>query len=556
MTHLTRDFHPSQVLIVDKTQRYGFWGAIVCSGSVVSLMTALIMSNNLTVMGILYTNQILLTATSWYLSHMRKQFSEAANLSHYQATQSLGLHLQTAYAPSKNTSVLPTISEPIAPPKVEPFHPVLKALFKHDLECELVSELKSPSFVRTLIKPTNCTASKVLRIGEELQLDLALNAPPIMSIRGGAIAIDTPRSDRQIAKFADYWKPSSKIEAAIGVDINNRLITIDLSNPETCHILAAGTTGSGKSVWLQSLLLSLLIGRSPQELQVVICDVKQVSFFAFKDCANLLVPILTTPKEVIEVGNWIIQNMENRYKCFAEYEAENIDQYNAIVSKSEQLPRILFLLDEYGDLKSACTKKESDEIEAINIRIGEKARASGIIQAIVTQRALKVITPRIRANCPARVLLKVAEKGDTESILGDVSYDGRNLLGRGDLFFDGDRLQSLLCEPSDFAKLTKGRPVYDPEDLSDPKTATVSVKSESIAEPISDEELSPMYQKIVNFLDGREWVRDNYIKQSIFEFKQKDAPLEDIQSYLKDLQRLEYVETRNAGRNGIEARKI
>jgi DNA segregation ATPase FtsK/SpoIIIE-like protein len=290
---------------------------------------------------------------------------------------------------------------------------------------------------------------------------------------------------------------------------------------------------------------------------VVICDPKQVSFFAFKNCANLFVPIINSPEEVIHVGNWLIAQMEQRYKCFAEYEVENIDQYNAIVSKSEQLPRILFLMDEYGDLKSACDKKkkEDKQIEDINIRIGEKARASGITQAIITQRPLNVITPRIRANCPARVLLKVAEKGDTECILGDVSYDGRDLLGRGDLFFNGDRLQSLLCEPSDFAKLTKGDSVYSLEDLSEPSN-TITVKSSEILDTPKSQITAPTLKAIINYLDGREWVRDNLISQSITEFKVAKTPISEVQGYLQYLEVQGYVETRNAGRNGIEARKI
>jgi S-DNA-T family DNA segregation ATPase FtsK/SpoIIIE len=441
-----------------------------------------------------------------------------------------------------------------------PSHPILRALYNQKLECDFAGELKSPSFVRTLVKPTNCTASKVLGIGKELHLELALDSPPIISISKGAIAIDTPRSDRQIARFSDYWKPSQKVEAAIGVDINNKLVSIDLSHPETCHILAAGTTGSGKSVWLQSLLLSLLIGRSPQEFLVVICDPKRVSFFAFEDCANLLIPIIHTPEEVILIGRWLIAEMMRRYALFAEYKVENIDQYNAMVSKSEQLPRIFFLNDEYGDLKSACGedkegKAQWAEIMNINIRLGQMARASGISEGIVTQKAVDVIDKKIRSNLPARALLKVLEEGDTECLLGKVSYDGRDLLGRGDLFFNGDRLQSLLCEPSDFAKLTKGDPVYSLDDLAEPSN-TITVKSSEIVDTPKSQITAPTLKAIINYLDGREWVRDNLISQSITEFKVAKTPIAEVQCYLQYLEVQGYVETRNAGRNGLEARKI
>lgn len=539
--NLTKDFHVTQVALVLTVKRYSLYGSLASSSIAFLLLLSIPFQSSDFAKGAIFLSQLSAAITCWKFSSLKSllvddKYDSVVN----RANQGYSEHLAVSYAPPKRDVVM------MESPKPMPSHPVLRALYSQKLECELMGELKSPSFIRTLVKPTNCTASKVLGMGKELQLDLALDAMPIMSISKGAIAIDTPRSDRQIARFSDYWKPSQKVEAAIGVDINNKLVSIDLSHPETCHILAAGTTGSGKSVWLQSLLLSLLIGRSPQEFLVVICDPKRVSFFAFEDCANLLIPIIHTPEEVILIGRWLIAEMMRRYQLFAEYKVENIDQYNASVSPSERLPRIFFLNDEYGDLKSASSKKEWEEIMTINIRLGQMARASGISEGIVTQKAVDVIDKKIRSNLPARALLKVLEEGDTECLLGKVPYDGRDLLGRGDLFFSGDRLQSLLCEPSDFAKLTKGNPVYSLDDLS---AATVSVKSDA-------EELSPMYQKIINFLDGRDWVRDNYIKQSVKEFKQRDAPLEDIQSYLKDLQRLEYVETRNAGRNGLEARKI
>jgi DNA segregation ATPase FtsK/SpoIIIE-like protein len=253
--------------------------------------------------------------------------------------------------------------------------------------------------------------------------------------------------------------------------------------------------------------------------------------------------------------------MMRRYEMFAEYKVENIDQYNAKVSKSEQLPRIFFLNDEYGDLKSACgDDKEGkamwSEIMNINIRLGQMARASGISEGIVTQKAVDVIDKKIRSNLPARVLLKVLEEGDTECLLGKQSYDGRDLLGRGDLFFNGDRLQSLLCEPSDFAKLSKGNPMFDLDDLSESKTATVNVQSSAIVDSPQVQITAPILKSIVTFLDGREWVRDNYIRESITEFKKAKTPIAEVQGYLQYLEVQGYVETRNAGRNGIEARKV
>ena len=544
MTNYTgQQFHTSQITHTTESARINrkasFWtftAAMCLFGSTALPSHPVTKIFSMAIAGVLSRVSLRLDA------HQDKTLEPHAEIAHNVSEKSYQDWTSFAMQAPRSKDVI--IAQPI---KQLPNHPVLRALYNQKVECDLVGELQSPSFNRTLISPTNCNAAKVLSLGTELQLKLALASPPIISISKGAIAIDTPRSDRQTAKFADYWKPSDKINAAIGVDINNKLVSIDLSHPESCHILAAGTTGSGKSVWLQSLLLSLLIGRSPDELQVVICDPKRVSFFAFKDCANLLVPIIHTSKEVIYIGNWIIAEMLRRYELFAASEVENIQQYNAL-SNIKKLPFIFFLNDEYGDLKSASSKKEWDEIMGINIRIGQMARASGISQGIVTQKAVDVIDKKVRANLPARFLLKVLEDGDTECILGKVPYDGRDLLGRGDLFFNGDRLQSLLCNPNDFAKLTKGKPVYDPDELN-PKNAIVSVSSESVI-------TYPHLQKIVDYLDGREWVRDNLIKQSIADFKKRDEPLETIQGYLQLLEVQGHIETRNAGRNGLEAKRL
>ncbi|HBC43165.1 MAG TPA: hypothetical protein DCZ88_15090, partial [Pseudanabaena sp.] len=220
-------------------------------------------------------------------------------IAHQQSAASYQSWLNYAMQPpKKEAQVTQEIVKPI------PTHPILKALYGLKLECDFVQELRSPSFIRTLIKPTNCKVSQVLATGQELQLELGLEVPPVMSISKGAIAIDTPRHDRQLAKFTDYWQKSPKFEAAIGVDINNRLVSIDLSQPESCHVLGAGTTGSGKSVFLQCFLLSLLLARPASELGLLICDAKRVSFQRFKDCANLIAPIMSQPDEAID---WLEQ---------------------------------------------------------------------------------------------------------------------------------------------------------------------------------------------------------------------------------------------------------
>ena len=451
--------------------------------------------------------------------------------------------------PTRELQVNTEILKPI------PSHPILKALYGLKLECDFVQELRSPSFIRTLIKPTNCKVSQVLATGQELQLELGLELPPVMSISRGAIAIDTPRHDRQSAKFADYWQKSPKFEAAVGVDINNKLISVDLSQPESCHVLGAGTTGSGKSVFLQSFLLSLLLDRSPSELQLLICDAKRVSFLKFKACANLIAPIMSQPDEAIDWLEQMVNEMEKRYQMFERLGVENIEGFNQ--RSSEKLPRILFLFDEFGDLWDSCTKAQVEKLENLIIRLGQKARAAGIHLVVFTQRPKKVVSPRLRSNCPARVLLTVADSADSEAILGNKSFDGSQLLGRGDLFFNGDRLQALLADESDFAKLLTGNnfvnTVQNTPNIDDlNQQSAPSALADTTSAPSTDNQqsasLSAPLQAIVDYAKRKdEFISARQVQSGIAIFKQSKA--DEIREYFKYLATLGYGVTRGSDDN-------
>jgi len=403
-------FHTSQAIQVTESQRVVRRASTCIFVGAMSLYVSTLIPSHwaqkLTTMAIASG----LVSVSLRLDELEESHKPYEAIAHQQSTASYQAWLNHSMKPpARELQVNTEILKPI------PTHPILKALYGLKLECDFVQELRSPSFIRTLIKPTNCKVSQVLATGQELQLELGLELPPVMSISKGAIAIDTPRHDRQSAKFADYWQPSSKFEAAIGVDINNKLVSIDLSQPESCHVLGAGTTGSGKSVFLQCFLLSLLLERPANELGLLICDAKRVSFQKFKDCANLIAPIMSQPDEAIQWLDQMVDEMEKRYQMFERMGVENIDSFNQ--RSSEKLPRILFLFDEFGDLWDSCTKVQVDKLENLIIRLGQKARAAGIHLVVFTQRPKKVVSPRLRSNCPARVLLTVADAADSEAIL-------------------------------------------------------------------------------------------------------------------------------------------
>jgi len=317
--------------------------------------------------------------------------------------------------------------------------------------------------------------------------------------------------------------------------VNNKLISVDLSEPESCHILGAGTTGSGKSVFLQALLLSLFLGRSPSECLLLICDAKRVTFKRFANCPHLLAPIMSDIADAITHLDLMVEEMEARYLAFEKMGVENIDQYNSRSSKL--MPRIIFLFDEFGDLwDSASSKAERDKLENPIIRLGQKARAAGIHLIVFTQRPKKVVTPRLRANCPVRVLMTVADAEDSESITGNKLVDGSQLIGRGDLFFNGDRLQSLLPDESDFARLLT--------DADTPTTAD-NLIADTIKTDLDDlsarqhvvstsarQQLSAQMSAIVEYAKKQDsFVSARQIQSNVRMFR--DASVKDICSYFQ-----------------------
>ena len=552
MVSFTRDtFHNSQILLSNKVLRYSTWSSHVIYGCAIASCLATFIPSHISQKLINVAIAPVLFAVSNRLDRLALYADGYGSISEAQSHKGYAQWLDASLQPPRREVAIaqPEILKPI------PNHPILKALHSLKIECELVRELTSPSFIRTLIKPTNCKASQVLNTGQELQLELGLNAPPVMSISNGAIAIDTPRPDRQSAKFADYWRPSLKFEAAIGVDINNRLVSIDLSQPESCHVLGCGTTGSGKSVFLQSLLLSLLLERSTADLLLLICDAKRVTFQAFKDCSHLIAPIMSQPDEAIEYLEKMVDEMEKRYQMFERLAVENIDAFN--IRSSEKLPRIVFLFDEFGDLWDSCTKAQIEKLENLIIRLGQKARAAGIHLIIFTQRPKKVVSPRLRSNCPSRVLLTVADSADSEAILGNKSFDGSQLLGRGDLFFNGDRLQALLADDSDFVKLLTGNNFVN----TAPNTSNIndlnqqsapSAPALTTSAPSTDNQqsatLSAPLQAIVDYAKRKdEFISARQVQSGIAIFKSAKAP--EIREYFKYLATLGYGVTRGDGDN-------
>jgi len=310
----------------------------------------------------------------------------------------------------------------------------------------------APAFLRVKLKPQlGVKVNSILRLRDDLRVQLGLMAPPMIAPQAGYVSVDLPRPDRQSALFERYIQPQSlpptdPVHIAIGVDLEGNLMEADLSDPNTCHFLVGGTTGSGKSEFLRSLLLSLLKRHSPKHLQIALVDPKRVTFPEFEEIPWLREPIVKDTEGAITLMDSLMDEMDQRYRRFEQSRCADLSRYNQ--KASVPLPRIVCIFDEYADFMAE--KESRTAIEQSIKRLGAMARAAGIHLIIATQRPdAQVVTPLIRSNLPGRVALKTASEADSAIILGGKQGEAVNLLGKGDLLYLKGaqllRLQSLFA---------------------------------------------------------------------------------------------------------------
>lgn len=311
----------------------------------------------------------------------------------------------------------------------------------------------SPAFIRVKIKPhLGVKVPSILKLSADLQVQLGLENPPLIAPQAGYVSVDLPRQDRQIAKFEDFIQkqflpPTAPVKIAIGVGIDGKLLEADLSDPNTCHFLVGGTTGSGKSEFLRSLLLSLIYRHSPQHLKIALVDPKRVTFPEFEQMSWLYAPVVKDSDRAVELMQELVAEMESRYQKFEKAKCADLTVYNQ--RSSQILPRIVCIFDEYADFMA---EKETRTILEQSIkRLGAMARAAGIHLIISTQRPeASIVTPIIRSNLPGRVALRTSSQADSSIILGGKEITAAYLLGKGDLVYQVgshlQRLQSLLAQ--------------------------------------------------------------------------------------------------------------
>jgi DNA segregation ATPase FtsK/SpoIIIE, S-DNA-T family len=295
--------------------------------------------------------------------------------------------------------------------------------------------------------------AKVVNLGDDLALALKAESIRIERISGSStVGIEVPNKRRELITLRDiidtdaFTQQQSLLTLALGKDIHGDAIVTDLARMP--HLLVAGATGAGKSVGLNSMIVSLLYKALPKQLRMLMIDPKMVELKMYEDIPHLLHPIVTDPKLASVALIWAVNEMENRYRCLAECGVRNIDQYNSLlkdvdgyrramklpegqpVKVPEPLVYIVIIIDEFADLMMVASKDVEDSVT----RLAQKARAVGIHLIIATQRpSVDVITGVIKANFPSRISYQVASKIDSRTILD--TQGAEKLLGNGDMLF-------------------------------------------------------------------------------------------------------------------------
>ena len=319
---------------------------------------------------------------------------------------------------------------------------LIDALNSFNVSASVVDVVPGPSVTRYELAPApGVKISKFTGLADDLTLHLA--APAGIRIEApipnkSAIGVEVPNSNRTTVTMREivdsdiYRGAKSKLNVALGKDIAGNVVCVDLAKMP--HLLVAGTTGSGKSVCLNSMIVSILYNAKPSEVKIILIDPKAVEFANYNGIPHLLVPVISDARKAAGALGWAVTEMINRYNTFTTNGVRDIGTYNKLCEKDESLqkmPQIVIIIDELSDLMSVAPS----EVEGSITRLAQMARAAGMHLVVATQRpSVDVITGLIKANIPSRIALSVSSQVDSRTIL-DAS-GAEKLLGNGDMLFN------------------------------------------------------------------------------------------------------------------------
>ncbi len=325
---------------------------------------------------------------------------------------------------------------------------LLEKLMQFKIEGDVVRTYTGPIVTTFEFKPApNVKVSKILGLQDDLAMALKAQTIRIQAPIPGkdVVGIEVPNENMETIYFREmleseiFKNSKSPLTMILGKDIVGQPFVTDLK--KLPHLLIAGTTGSGKSVGINAMILSLLYKNSPDNLKLIMIDPKMLEFSIYNDIPHLLTPVITRATEAINALANMVKEMERRYSMMAKTRTKNIENYNEKASQEgfEPFPYIVIIIDELADLMMTSGK----EVEINIARLAQMARASGIHLIVATQRpSVDVVTGLIKANLPSRVSYKVGQRVDSKIILD--SMGAESLLGRGDMLFTPPGMSGLV----------------------------------------------------------------------------------------------------------------
>ena len=315
-----------------------------------------------------------------------------------------------------------------------------KTLYSFGVSAKVENVSVGPTITRYELKPAEGTrVSKIANLADDIALNLAAETIRIEAPIPGkqAVGIEVPNKEkeavhlREVIESSEFENNKSKLSVALGKDVAGKTIIADIGKMP--HVLIAGSTGSGKSVCINSIITSIIYNAKPSEVKLVMVDPKVVELSVYNGIPHLLIPVVTDPKKAAGALAWAVQEMDDSYNKFAQKGVRDLKGYNKAIEKENEnakLPQIVIIIDELADLMMVAAK----EVEEAICRLAQKARAAGMHLVIATQRpSVDVITGLIKANVPSRIAFAVSSQVDSRTILD--STGAEKLLGKGDMLF-------------------------------------------------------------------------------------------------------------------------
>ena len=373
------------------------------------------------------------------------------------------------------------------------------------VQAEVVDVNYGPTVTRYEVQPApGVKVSKILSLSNDIALSMAASDVRIEAPIPGkaAVGIEMPNQNQSLVTIRElldsetFQNSSSKLTIALGKDISGKATVADLAKMP--HMLVAGATGSGKSVFINSVINSILYKADPDEVKFLLIDPKMVELTIYKGIPHLIAPVVTDAKKASTALRWVVQQMERRYELFAAQGARGIDSYNRQIDDEEdKLPYVVVIIDELADLMMV----SANEVEDAICRLAQKARAAGIHLILATQRpSVDVITGVIKANIPTRVSFSLSSQADSRTILDEGGAE--KLLGKGDMLFapvDSNkpkRIQGAFISDKELKRVVnfvkqQEKPKYD-EKIADIKDKSVEIEL--------DDEKDELYEKAVKLV--------------------------------------------------------